>query len=168
MLAGKSTPYVEDTNVPLIVRGPGVGKGKVSSIASTHMDLVPTFLDIAGVKSSDLPPFLDGSSMLDQWENPHKRMHKHGEGIGKEIINVEFWGPHNMEAPWDEGLFTENSYKTLRLVGEDYSFLYIKWCTGEAELYDTNVSEHFRTSTGGTTCLRLLYRPIPTNLPIWH
>ncbi|KAF5676726.1 arylsulfatase precursor [Fusarium denticulatum] len=60
--AGKLTPYREDTNIPLIVRGPGVHRGAVSNIPSTVTDFAPTFLDIAGLAKRDQPSFLDGAS----------------------------------------------------------------------------------------------------------
>lgn len=32
-----------------------------------------------------------------------------------------------------------NTYKGLRLVGDDYSIYYSVWCTNEAEFYDVKV-----------------------------
>ncbi|KAI2630199.1 hypothetical protein GGS26DRAFT_102156 [Hypomontagnella submonticulosa] len=45
-----------------------------------------------------------------------------------------------VEAPNSKELgitFRDNSYKTLHIVGEDESWLYSHWCTGETELYNT-------------------------------
>ncbi|OAA36311.1 arylsulfatase [Cordyceps fumosorosea ARSEF 2679] len=44
-------------------------------------------------------------------------------------------GP-GMELSGYEGTIL-NSYKTLRVLGDDESRLYLKWCTGDAELYNT-------------------------------
>jgi choline-sulfatase len=46
--------------VPLIVRGPGVGSGRVSSPVS-HLDLVPTLLDLCGADNAGEP--LEGTSL---------------------------------------------------------------------------------------------------------
>jgi arylsulfatase A-like enzyme len=46
---GKGTPYEESVRVPLIVRGPGVEKGRSISRLVTNADLLPTLLDLAGV-----------------------------------------------------------------------------------------------------------------------
>lgn len=34
-----------------------------------------------------------------------------------------------------------NTYKALRVAGEDYNFYYSVWCNNERELYEMNVSE---------------------------
>lgn len=133
--AGKTLPYIEDTNVPFIVRGPNVPHGEKSRMPSTHLDLAPTFLDIACADQSDTPVYLDGRSLLDDWHHPKN------SSVGlehRDIINVEFWGPagHSSTNVKDK---KKNSYKTVRLVGEKTAFLYSKWCTGEHELYNTIV-----------------------------
>lgn len=141
MPAGKAMFYAEDSNLPFFVRGPGIPAGVTSKIPGAHVDLVPTILDIAGVPEEQWPPQLDGRSLLGQWHDPEAST---GDGAGggnaKETINVEFWGLCIVEAPSGVDLgtpFQNNSYKTLRIVGEDESWLYSHWCTGELELYNT-------------------------------
>ncbi|RSL94366.1 hypothetical protein CDV31_014354 [Fusarium ambrosium] len=139
--AGKALFYAEDTNIPLMVRGPGVPAGVTSKIPGAHVDLAPTFLDIAGVPQDKWPEFLDGQSLLHQWQNPKSSTGKESSGgNAKEILNVEFWGLCIVEAPNAAELgvpFRNNSYKTLRIVGDDEAWLYSYWCTGETELYNT-------------------------------
>ena len=57
-----------------------------------------------------------------------------------ELVNVEFWNS-GVTAP--EGLtpgsYYNNTYKALRLLSDEYSFLYTTWCTGEREFYDMQV-----------------------------
>ena len=43
-----------DINVPLIVRGPGIGKNQTLDAITSHTDLAPTFLNIAGVTRDGL------------------------------------------------------------------------------------------------------------------
>jgi N-acetylglucosamine-6-sulfatase len=137
-VGGKALPFAEDTNLPFVVRGPGVPKGATSKLPAAHLDLAPTFLDIAGLAEDQWPVFLDGRSLLDQWHNPNQQGANYGNGSAKEILNVEFWGPCHFEAPPFQ-TFPKNSYKTLRIVGENESWLFSKWCTNEMELYNTNV-----------------------------
>lgn len=132
-LAGKALPYAEDTNVPFVVRGPGVPANVKSRVPGAHLDLAPTFLDIAGVSQTDWPRFFDGRSLLGQWQG---RLGQ--DTVGKELLNVEFWGGCHFEAP-PFTTYPENSYKTLRIVDEtEQNWLYAKWCSGDEELYDTS------------------------------
>lgn len=136
---GKCSPYIEDANIPLVVRGPGIGEGLVSHLPSTVTDFAPTFLDIAKLAMADRPPFLDGTSMLEAWENPRNL----SIGRQKEAINVEFWGRAFTEIPtWTggdgrTGMYKNNTYKTMRIVSDTYAYVYSSWCTGDTELYDS-------------------------------
>ncbi|KAI1427738.1 arylsulfatase [Xylaria sp. FL1777] len=139
--AGKSLQFKESSNVPFIVRGPGVPANKISLLPGAHLDLAPTFLDIAGLSPKDAayPPFLDGRSLLANWKHPEEEPNQcPAEGGGHEVINVEYWGRGEEETPWGVIDHPNNSYKTLRIVRPDGgTYLYSKWCTGEAELYET-------------------------------
>ncbi|XMA15036.1 hypothetical protein WAI453_007827 [Rhynchosporium graminicola] len=57
---GKSCGYEEDINIPLIIRGPGIGGGYTTDIVTTHTDLAPTFFDLLGIPQRD---DFDGSSI---------------------------------------------------------------------------------------------------------
>ncbi|KAF5008055.1 hypothetical protein FDECE_5637 [Fusarium decemcellulare] len=139
---GKLTPYREDTNIPLVVRGPGIRSGAVSHIPSTVTDFAPTFLEISGLAKAHQPPFLDGDSLLEAWKNPNSR----GLAKKKEAINVEYWGTAFTELQsWSggdygsyfPGLYLENDYKTMRYVSEKGSWMYSRWCNNDTELYNT-------------------------------
>jgi uncharacterized sulfatase len=62
-LTGKGpVMYDEIIRIPLIIRQPGgVGAGGKLETAVSHIDLLPTLLDLAGVES---PPILDGESLV--------------------------------------------------------------------------------------------------------
>lgn len=137
---GKECGFEEDINIPLIIRGPGVPRGKVTNVVSAHHDLAPTFLKIAGAE-----PRAD----FDGLPIPlTKKEIKHAESKGHEHVNVEFWGQAIPEGAYgyshDDGAFQlfarNNTYKGLRLIGEDYNIYYQVWCTNEHELYDLTVS----------------------------
>lgn len=125
---GKALFYGEDTNLPFAVRGPGVPKNITSTIPGVHVDLAPTFLDIAGLPQADWPPFLDGQSILAQWKNPTGDTGAGaGDGNSKETLAVEFWGSNTVEAPNGGELgapFTNNTFKTVRILGDRQSWLY--------------------------------------------
>jgi N-acetylglucosamine-6-sulfatase len=142
-VGGKALPFAEDTNLPFVVRGPGIPKGTKSNLPEAHLDLAPTFLDISGLPKDQWPPFFDGRSLLHQWKHPNEVLG--GIGSAKEILNVEFWGGCHFEAPPFES-FDQNSYKTLRIVGEHESWLFSKWCTNDMELYNTIASSDDSTA----------------------
>jgi hypothetical protein len=114
-----------------------------SAIPSLHLDLAPTFLEIAGVAEADQPAFLDGRSVLPQWQDPTSTYlagAEAGQGNSKESINIEYWGRAGIEAPSAGQLgspFDSTTYKTIRLLGAHQSWVYTVWCSGERELYDT-------------------------------
>ena len=59
--SGKVLPYEPSIRVPLLMRGPGVPRGKVRRDLVWNGDLAPTILDAAGARA---PFALDGRSLL--------------------------------------------------------------------------------------------------------
>jgi uncharacterized sulfatase len=54
--------YEEITHMPLIVEQPeGVGAGTVNSTLVSHIDFLPTLLELAGL---DVPPIMEGQSIV--------------------------------------------------------------------------------------------------------
>lgn len=54
-----------------------------------------------------------------------------------ELVNVEFWNSGSATPQMlTTGTYYNNTYKALRLLSDEYSFFYSKWCTGENEFYD--------------------------------
>ena len=81
MHPGKECPYETDIHIPLVVRGPGIPAGHTAGVVSSHTDLTPTLLKIAG---SDRPD-LDGTPIpltAEELARPASGEH----------VNVEFWG----------------------------------------------------------------------------
>ncbi|KAI1084153.1 alkaline-phosphatase-like protein [Whalleya microplaca] len=142
MFPGKSCPYEEDINVPLIVRGPGVAAGVSIDHPTSHLDLVPTFFSLARIPQRDdfdgavIPLGAPESSR--EWQD-----------IRPEHVAVEMW----MARSTDEGGLgkpdrhkVDHTYKSLRLVGEGYSLYYSVWCTNEHELYDMAIDPYQMTN----------------------
>ncbi|KAI1341591.1 Arylsulphatase [Xylariaceae sp. FL0016] len=139
---GKQCAFEEDINVPMIVRGPGVARGVVSESVTSHTDVAPTFLQIAGVEEAVMEGYeLDGGAM------PLPSSSGNGSGIGtgaagtsdagsREHVNAEMWGIILSEGIYGYVLYNNHTYKAIRVIGDGYSVLYTVWCTGQHELYD--------------------------------
>lgn len=134
---GKQCAFEEDINIPLIIRGPGVPEGFVTESVTTHTDLAPTVMRLAG---AELREDFDGAPI------PLSGDELSGAPASRpELVNVEMWGIIMSEGKYGSVLHPNHTYKALRLVGEDYSFLYTVWCSDEHELYDLKVRDR-RTS----------------------
>ncbi|KAK5173343.1 uncharacterized protein LTR77_002024 [Saxophila tyrrhenica] len=123
---GKRCPYEEDINIPLLIRGPNVAKGKNSSITNSHTDMAPTILQMLGVPLQD---DFDGQPIAyteEQLSGSTKSEH----------VNVEFWNAGNTPIGLAKHDYYNNTYKALRLMSDEQSFYYSTWCTGEREFYD--------------------------------
>ncbi|KAF3762219.1 Arylsulphatase [Cryphonectria parasitica EP155] len=128
---GKECSFEEDINVPLIVRGPNVPQGEVSEIVTTHIDLAPTILGLAG---APLRSTFDGEAVPLTSEGL-----KDAETTRHEHVTVEFWGIAVFEGVknfTDDILIVNNTYKAVRIISDSYNLLYTVWCTNEHELYD--------------------------------
>ncbi|KAJ4311640.1 hypothetical protein N0V94_007839 [Neodidymelliopsis sp. IMI 364377] len=125
---GKSCNIEEDVNIPFFIRGPGVPKGAVQTIPSSHTDIVPTLFSLAGIPLRDdfdgepIPVTSELLAINDKSEH----------------VNIEFWGEYLVEGNtfFGQSSFVNNTYKHVRIVGEDYDLAYAVWCTNEHELYD--------------------------------
>lgn len=60
---GKGTVWEGGIRVPLLVAGPGIKPGVFSHVRASTVDVLPTIMDLAGVKS--LPSGLEGGSLVD-------------------------------------------------------------------------------------------------------
>ena len=59
--SGKQRPYEEDIHMPLLVRGPGIAAGSVTSHKMVlNTDYFPTIMDLAGIRK---PDYVDGRSL---------------------------------------------------------------------------------------------------------
>jgi N-acetylglucosamine-6-sulfatase len=99
MQAGKGCPYEEDVNVPLIIRGPGIKENAKSDIVTSHQDLAPTIMELAG--EAQRPDF-DGSPI------PVKECEQSEETDRQEHVGIEFWGVNGLgeglTGEWGQGL----------------------------------------------------------------
>ncbi len=137
---GKTCNLEEDINIPFFVRGPGVAKGEIVSVATTHTDIVPTIFELAGM---NLHEDFDGEPI------PVTAKMRSDTLRRSEHVNVEFWGtglfegtfaPNGSALAPSPGLLgvlgPNNTYKSVRLINDDYDISYTVWCSNEHELYD--------------------------------
>ncbi len=112
---GKWTLYEGGIRVPMIVRGPGVKANSQCDVPVVGWDLLPTFAELAGGRTSDVD-VLDGGSFAEL-------LHNDGQG--------------SVERPTRELIFHRynNSYLHSALIDGDFKIIKF-WNTGKLELYD--------------------------------
>jgi N-acetylglucosamine-6-sulfatase len=116
----KFLPYEESLRVPLIIRGPGLAKGKTVKQQVANIDLAPTLTALAGAKPGRR---MDGISLVPALKR-HKRLPD--RALAVEAPRPLFTGaiPNNA---WDR------PYEGVRTPG----YTYVLWTeTSEEELYD--------------------------------
>jgi N-acetylglucosamine-6-sulfatase len=125
---GKMCGLETDIRVHLIARGPGIPAGKIRSAPSTHTDLAPTIMKLAGNKIDDKN--FDGTPIELGIANEAK-------SARSEHVAIEFWGIGLLESPYaNPGTNVNNTYKGVRIEADEYAFYYSVWCNREREIYD--------------------------------
>ncbi len=125
-LAEKVLPYEESIRVPLVLRGPGVPRGRVDHRLVANVDVTSTILD-----ATDVAPGLvqDGRSLLDLLKDP-------GAEWGRDILIENGRGANGVPA-----------YRGIR----NDRFLYVEHrTTGETELYDLQKDPYELKSVDGS------------------
>jgi len=151
MHPGKECSFDTDIHIPLIVRGPGIPAGRSLDVVTSHTDLSPTIIALAGGSQ----PNFDGLPIPLSDEDQHKRRSEH--------VNVEFWGVGIPEGKFgyngsvgdytNTNVYPNNTYKTLRLIGETYSLSYTVWCSNAKELYNVKADPGQMHDVLGDTAL---------------
>ncbi|KAJ6043098.1 uncharacterized protein N7446_001294 [Penicillium canescens] len=162
MQPGKNCGYETDINVPLIVRGPGIGKNQTLDAITSHTDLAPTFLSLAGATREDLDgkkiPTTVAASTADN-RTEHVAIEYWGLAVPEGIYGFasdKVQQPHNS--------YENNTYKAIRLHSDDYSLYYSVWCSNEKEFFDLKGDPH-QTKNLGTHPAKQNYRIANRQLP---
>jgi N-acetylglucosamine-6-sulfatase len=123
---GKMTAFEADIRVPLVVAGPGVASGRVSTAAVQNIDLAPTFQELAGaaptpsnVDGHNLVPLLHGGSGMD-WRTASLVEH---HGPDTQSGDPDLPAPHSGNPP---------SYEAIRTL----TYTYVEYVDGSKEYYD--------------------------------
>ncbi|KAK1961216.1 sulfatase [Colletotrichum sublineola] len=128
---GKMCAIEEDINVPFLIRGPGVPKGKTVDF---DFDGSPIPFSEEGIVKAQNDP-----------------KHDH--------VNVEFWGTQRGYDAFG-GVAANNTYKAMRVLGDGYSLFYSVWCSNEREFYDMNKDPGQMVNLAGRASGQLLERPL--------
>jgi arylsulfatase A-like enzyme len=100
---GKKQCFEEDVNVPLVIRGPGIGAGSTINTPTGHVDMAPTILKMAGIGADGNPNWkLDGLAMPLDSSNT-------GDAQNREHVNLEYWGTFSQEGKYHCRLLTNHS-----------------------------------------------------------
>ncbi|MDW5596944.1 sulfatase [Conexibacter stalactiti] len=110
--AGKVLPYEAAARVPLLIRGPGLAAGARTRALVSNIDLAPTILELARAAPGRR---LDGRSLLPFARDPRKRATR--------------------------PLLLESGRPAYRAVRTD-RWLYVRYGSGERELYDLHRDPH--------------------------
>ena len=140
--AGKRQAYDTDVNVPFLVRGPGIQAGKKNDQLVQSVDLLPTWVELAGIQGPTDSKQQDGKSMV-------PLLHGNSEAEFRTAAIIEMLGgSSNMGSiykkypDFERNRFWNNTYVAIRVTGnvpqiyEKTNFLFALWCTGETELYN--------------------------------
>ncbi|KAE8393141.1 alkaline-phosphatase-like protein [Aspergillus alliaceus] len=166
MQPGKNCGYETDINIPLFIRGPGVPQNQTIEVITSHTDLAPTFLSIAGAMRDGL----DGRKIPTTVDT--------GNANKSEHVAIEYWGIAVPEGIYGyrsdndsqpRNSYRNNTYKGLRLVSDDYSLYYSVWCTNDKEFYNlkddplqtTNLASKINAHQSYTIANRHLGQIIP-------
>jgi len=108
----KVLPYDAAARIPLVLRGPGVPRGRVLGNLVANIDWAPTIVDAADARAGRL---MDGRSLLETIADPRRE-------TGREIVLANGFGANGVPR-----------YRALR----NQRYLWIEHkTTGEYELYD--------------------------------
>jgi N-acetylglucosamine-6-sulfatase len=137
--SGKMLPYDPSTQVPLLIRGPGIPEGKVSHELVGNIDLAPTILRVAHARAGKM---VDGRSLLCFARHPRLRTSRpflHETG-GLRYIPVRDQDQDG--SPAVQRILSYRAVRTDR-------WLYIEYRGGARELYDhrhdpSELHSHYR------------------------
>ncbi|MFP4054351.1 MAG: sulfatase [Phycisphaerae bacterium] len=143
-LMGKGVMYEESTRVPLLIRTPGQTAAQRVTFPVSHVDLVPTLLDLMGQPQ---PDHLEGDSLREAMEGD-------GEACKRDVF-VEW---HNDKVPGEVNLpdwakdigprekLAESVVAEVRTVVSPDGWKLNVSTAGEHELYDLNTDSAERTN----------------------
>ena len=127
-LRGKNQIYEESISLPLVVRGPGIGRGTAISQLAGNTDIAPTIADLADVTP---PDFVDGRSL------------------------VPLFGRSPPET-WRTAYLLEKVEKDRVAGVRTMQHVYVEHHTGERELYNLRTDPYQLQNTYSTARPRLI------------
>ena len=143
---GKRQGYDTDIRVPFLARGPGIqGNTKVTEVVLS-IDLLPTWVDLAGggqpktyqPDGKSIVPLLNGQSPSEPVTNTFRAAALAEMYGGSSNMGSAYKGMSGFKS----NRFWNNTYQAIRVInGSDWAananWLYAEWCTGEIEFYNS-------------------------------
>ena len=149
--AGKRQAYDTDIRVPFLVRGPGVKGGVNITEVVMSIDLLPTWVELAGAKmpttydadGKSIVPLLHGSESPQPTINEFRSVALAEMYGGSSNMGTRYIGMNGFES----NKFWNNTYQAVRVINgsawaEGANWLYAEWCTGEREFYNVTQDPH--------------------------
>ena len=135
LLPGKQTAFESDIRVPLIVAGPGVPQGRTVTQVAQNIDLYPTFLQIAGLRSRFV---IDGHTLM-----PLLHPRAGQRPIWRTVALIEHHGPTDGRDPdFENGDAGGNpaKYEAIRISNRQFgNAVYVEYLkSGFREYYNIN------------------------------
>ena len=148
---GKRQAYDTDIRVPFLVRGPGIkGSLNVTEVVMS-IDLLPTWIELAGAKmpktyevdGKSMVPLLRGSLPPQPRVNTYRSVALAEMYGGSSNMGTRYIGMKGFE----KNKFWNNTYQAVRVInGSDWAeganWMYAEWCTGEREFYNVTEDPH--------------------------
>jgi N-acetylglucosamine-6-sulfatase len=146
---GKMLPYDPSTQVPLLIRGPGVQRGRKTRALVGNIDLAPTILDAT---SATAPRRLDGCSILPFARNVRLRSLR--PLLHETVGNGARGGRNTREAGAKRQQPRVPAWRAVRTT----RWLYVDYQGGQLELYDLKRDPAELHSLAGDPRLRVRLR----------
>ena len=124
--SGKMLPYDPSTQVPLLVRGPGIPSGRVSRELVGNIDLAPTILEVARARAGLA---VDGRSLIPFALHPERRSRR---ALLHETGGLRYVPVRDQDQDGAPAVRRILSYRAVRT----NRWLYIEYRDGARELYD--------------------------------
>lgn len=149
--------YDFDVRVPFMIRGPGITPGKTYDEPVLNIDLAPTFLDLAGLKT---PDSMDGRSILPLVRHDRHRKNAVQTSEWRNEFLIEHqgeWKKHNNGCPQYDGMklsncfpdcvcedAANNTYQCLRVKKSPTDIIFCQFADAEdfLEVYNMHSDPH--------------------------
>ena len=131
LMKTKLTPYAAASQIPLVIRGPGIPKGQTKDELVLNTDLAPTLAELVGAK---VPAFVDGRSLKPLWDSTTNAGANSAATPWRQTAGIEFWPRSALEENYPVKLVPK--YRAVR----SKRHLFVEYTypdgTQEGELYD--------------------------------
>jgi arylsulfatase A-like enzyme len=142
--ANKTVPYDPALRVPLLIRAPGLPHGVVRAAPVVNVDLAPTIDELA---HSSTRRTMDGRSLLPIARHPHRSRHRAVLTETGPFASLDIWIKDAIDL--SGGSFRHHGRAVIGV--RTLRYAYLKWASGEVELYDLRRDPGEQINVAGRT-----------------